>query len=64
MAQAWTYIHGREFVIPQDVRDVFPDIARHRLMLSSKANVQSLDAAAIIDEILRTVPWPDVRKSE
>ena len=61
MAQAWTYIHGREFVIPKDVRDVFPDIARHRLMLSSKANVQGMDVTAITEEILQSVPWPDVR---
>jgi MoxR-like ATPase len=62
MAQAWTYLHGREFVTPQDVQDVFPDIARHRLMLSSKANVQSKDAETIIVEILQSVPQPDVRK--
>ena len=62
MAQAWTYLHGREFVTPQDVQDVFPDIARHRLMLSSKANVQSKDAETIIGEILQGVPQPDVRK--
>ena len=62
MAQAWTYLHGREFVTPQDVQDVFPDIARHRLMLSSKANVQSKDAETIIGEILLSVPQPDVRK--
>ena len=62
MAQAWTYLHGREFVTPQDVQDVFPDIARHRLMLSSKANVQSKDAETIIGEILQSIPQPDVRK--
>ena len=62
MAQAWCYIQGREFVIPQDVRDVFPDIARHRLMLSPKASVQNLDTSSIIKEILQAVPWPDVRK--
>ena len=62
MAQAWTYLHGREFVTPQDVQDVFPDIARHRLMLSSKANVQNKDAETIIGEILQSVPQPDVRK--
>ena len=62
MAQAWAYLHGREFVTPQDVQDVFPDIARHRLMLSSKANVQSKDAETIIGEILQSVPQPDVRK--
>jgi len=62
MVQAWTYLHGREFVTPQDVQDVFPDIARHRLMLSSKANVQNKDAETIIGEILQSVPQPDVRK--
>ena len=62
MAQAWTYVHGREYVVPQDVLDVFPDVARHRLLLSSKANVQNMDTAAIIEEILQSVPRPDVRR--
>ena len=62
MAQAWTYVHGREYVVPQDVLDVFPDVARHRLLLSSRANVQNMDTEAIIEEILQSVPRPDVRK--
>ena len=62
MAQAWTYVHGREYVVPQDVLDVFPDVARHRLLLSSKANVQNMDTAAIIEEIVQSVPRPDVRR--
>ena len=62
MAQAWTYVHGREYVVPQDVLDVFPDVARHRLLLSSRANVQNMDTEAIIEVILQSVPRPDVRK--
>lgn len=62
LAQAWTYIQGREYVTPQDVQTVFPDVARHRLMLSSKASIQSKDTETIIDEILQSVPRPDVRR--
>lgn len=60
MAQAWAYITGRSFVIPQDVWDVFPDIARHRLMLSPKASVKDMGKEEIIAEILQQVPRPDV----
>ena len=62
MAQSWAYLSGRDFVIPQDVRDVFCDVARHRLILSPKANVQEQNADAILTEVMERVPRPDVRQ--
>lgn len=60
MAQAWAYLQGRNYVVPQDVWDVFPDVARHRLILSSRANVKGMDKAGLIDEVLQAVPLPKV----
>ena len=60
MSQAWAYLQGRNYVVPQDIWDVFPDIARHRIILSPRANVQSMDKDTIINEILSTAPMPKV----
>jgi MoxR-like ATPase len=32
-ARAWAFVHGRTFVLPEDVQAVFPSIACHRLHL-------------------------------
>ena len=34
MAKAWAFMQGREYVMPQDIAEVFPDIAKHRLLLN------------------------------
>lgn len=62
MAQAWAYVQGREFVIPQDIWAVFPDVARHRIMLHTRAGVQGKDKESIIAEILNDVPLPQLKQ--
>lgn len=62
MAQAWAYVQGREFVIPQDIWAVFPDVARHRLMLHTRAGVQGKDKESIIAELLQDVPLPQLNQ--
>ena len=39
-AQAWAGIHGREFVIPDDVKAIAPHVLTHRMMLSSQAQLR------------------------
>lgn len=60
MSQAWAYIQGRNYVVPQDIWDVFPDIGRHRIILSPRANVQSMDRDSLLSEILSNAPMPKV----
>lgn len=61
MSQSWAYLNRRGYVVPQDVREVFPDVARHRLLLHSRAHVQNREQGSIIREILERVPAPDVK---
>ena len=51
--------HGRTYVLPDDVKDVFPDAARHRIMRSIRAQAENVDADAILAEILGAVPFPE-----
>ncbi|GAA4662165.1 MoxR family ATPase [Gordonia humi] len=59
-ARALALIHGRDYVIPQDVVEVIPDVLRHRLVLSYDAMADEVTADAIITRILQTVGLPQV----
>lgn len=58
MARACAYLHGRDFVIPEDVQAVFADVCAHRLLLSQKARSARLTAGAVLEEILEETKKP------
>lgn len=58
MAKAWAFLQGRTYVIPEDVSDIFLDIARHRIVLNTKARVTHVTEAAVLEDILSTVRQP------
>jgi MoxR-like ATPase len=59
-AQALALVRGRQYVLPEDVRTVAPDVLRHRLVLSYEALSDDVSAQHVVDTILRKVPVPDV----
>lgn len=61
-AKACAYINGRDYVIPQDVADVFVDVGSHRMVLSSKARLHEYTAEQLLGEILGDVSKPDVKE--
>ena len=61
-AKANAYLEGRDYVTPDDVWDVFPDVCAHRLVLSSKARLHEMTAEQITDNILQDVKKPDIRE--
>lgn len=60
MAKAHAFIEGRDYVVPEDVKGVFPDVSRHRVILSSKSLMSELTKEEILEEILSTTAEPDV----
>ena len=60
MAKAAAYMNERDYVIPQDVKNVFKDVTAHRMVLDSRARYQEKSAREILDEILADVPEPKV----
>ena len=58
MSRSHAYVSGRGYVTPGDVQNVFPDVARHRLILSPKARVASADVESVIKTVFKTVPVP------
>lgn len=63
MAKAMAFLRGRDFVVAEDVEDIFLDTAAHRLVLSMRARTGKMQAAEIAEEILNSVKKPTIRKS-
>ena len=57
-ARASAFLQGRGYVTPQDVKDLAPDVLRHRLMVSYEAEAENITAENIIQKILETLPVP------
>jgi MoxR-like ATPase len=57
-AQAAAAIDGRTYATPDDVKDVAPLVLPHRVIVQPEAEIEGIDAAAALGEILRTVPVP------
>ena len=63
MAKAYAYLHGRDFVIPEDVAAVFSDVCAHRLVLSTKARMMEEKPENLIRSILESVKMPVVKNN-
>ncbi|MCV7226830.1 chaperone MoxR1 [Mycolicibacterium komossense] len=59
-ARALALVRGRDYVIPQDVIEVIPDVLRHRLVLTYDALADDIAAETVINRILQTVALPQV----
>jgi MoxR-like ATPase len=59
-SRALALVRGRDYVLPQDVLDVAPDVLRHRLVLSYDAVADAVPVDHIIGRVLATVPLPQV----
>jgi len=59
-AKALGLLRGREYVLPEDVRDIAPEVMRHRLVLSYEALAQNITGDHIVSRVLEHVPVPRV----
>ena len=57
-AKAMAFIKRRGYVIPEDVRQICPDILRHRIGLSYEAEAENITAEDIIRDILNSIEVP------
>lgn len=54
-SQAAAYLNGRDFVSPDDVREILADTIGHRIVVTSKARVNRISAEDIVNEIMKSV---------
>ena len=59
-ARSLALVRGRDYVIPQDVIEVIPDVLRHRLVLTYDALADDISPETVINRIMQTVAMPQV----
>ena len=59
-SRALALIHGRDYVVAEDLRALAKDALRHRLVLSYQALAEETSADTILDRVLEQVPVPQV----
>lgn len=62
MAKSYAFLHGRDYVVPEDVAAIFPDVCCHRLMLGTKARMMEETAEKVVASILKQVQMPVLKK--
>ena len=59
-ARALAFVRGRDYALPQDVRDVALDVIRHRLVLSYVALSDNIQSDDILGKVMAAIPMPEV----
>ncbi len=57
-ARAHAFLRGRDFVMPEDIQALAPDVMRHRIVLTFDAEAEGVDTDAVIRQVLAAVPVP------
>ncbi len=57
-ARAWAWLDGREHVIPEDVQNIMPCVAGHRLHATSRETGRALHGKELVSQLIGAVPVP------
>ena len=57
-ARAYAFIKGRGYVVPDDVKQMAPDVLRHRVITTFEAEAQDVNSEQIVQRILDNVEVP------
>jgi MoxR-like ATPase len=61
LCRARAVLHGRDYVIPDDVKEVMADALVHRLIMKTESWAKGVSPYQILDEIVKTIPVPKVK---
>lgn len=59
-AKALALLRGREYILPDDVKDLAPEVLRHRIMLSYDALADDVKLETVVAELIAAVRTPQV----
>jgi len=57
-ARANAFLEGRDYVLPDDIKAVAPDVMRHRLIVTYQAEAEEVTPESVIAKVLDKVPLP------
>ena len=52
------FLHGRGYVVPEDVKDIAHDVLRHRILLTYEAEAENVTTETIVRRVLERVEVP------
>jgi len=58
LARVNAFLEGRTYVRPGDVKTIFPEAARHRIVRSLRAQAESVSADTLVEDVMTAVPIP------
>jgi MoxR-like ATPase len=62
--RALALLRGRDYVLPNDILDIAPDVLAHRLVLSFDAVADGVAPETLVHRILETVPLPTIAPAQ
>jgi MoxR-like ATPase len=63
-AQAFAALNGRDYVIPEDIKNLAVEVLKHRIILKSESKLKNLKPESVIERILSTIPVPMEEKTK
>ena len=63
MARACAILRKRDFVIPEDVQEVFEDVCAHRIILKPQAKIEGVEAGYLMRKLLKEVEPPSMGRN-
>ncbi|MBW2187210.1 MAG: MoxR family ATPase [Deltaproteobacteria bacterium] len=57
-ARSRAWLHGRDYVAPEDIKNVAFDVLRHRVLLTYEAEAEGITVDRLVNELLQRIPIP------
>ena len=61
LAKATAFLKNRDYVIPEDIQEIFKDVTIHRIILNTKARISNTSEEEILLDILNSVSIPGTK---
>jgi MoxR-like ATPase len=57
-AQAWAAMQGRDFITPQDVKEIFVPALRHRIALTPEKEMEGITPDSVLTQLANNIEVP------
>jgi MoxR-like ATPase len=57
-ARAYAWLNDRDFVTPEDIQTIAPDVLRHRIILSFEAEADGITTDRCVEELIKRIAVP------
>jgi MoxR-like ATPase len=57
-AQAYAFMYGRDYILPDDIQYLAPFVLAHRIILKSEAKFEGISAEEIVNRVIARIPVP------